>query len=70
MTVFSEFKKKHGFDLAADKVALQRVREASESAKHDLSTRESVEINLPYIATIGGKPVVCRPENQYHLRVF
>jgi len=53
----AEFKKKHGFDLAADKVALQRVREASESAKHDLSTRESVEINLPYIATIGGKPV-------------
>lgn len=54
---FSEFKAKQGVDLHTDKVALQRVREASEAAKHDLSTRESVAINLPYITTIKGQPV-------------
>lgn len=55
-----EFQKKHGVDLAKDKVALQRVRESSELAKHDLSTRESVKVDLPYI-TVGpnGSPLVC-----------
>eukprot|EP01127_Copromyxa_protea_P023154 TRINITY_DN85_c0_g3_i1.p1 TRINITY_DN85_c0_g3~~TRINITY_DN85_c0_g3_i1.p1 ORF type:complete len:646 (-),score=198.79 TRINITY_DN85_c0_g3_i1:93-2030(-) len=50
--VAKEFQKKNGVDLTKDKVALQRVREASELAKHDLSTRESVTIDLPYI-TVG-----------------
>jgi len=50
--VAKEFQKKHGVDLTKDKVALQRVREASELAKLDLSTRESVTIDLPYI-TVG-----------------
>lgn len=56
--VAKEFQKKHGVDLTKDKVALQRVREASELAKHDLSTRESVTIDLPYI-TVGsnGSPL-------------
>jgi len=50
--VASEFQAKTGVDITKDKVALQRVREASELAKHDLSTRESVTIDLPYI-TVG-----------------
>lgn len=39
--VLAEFKKKEGVDLSDDKVALQRIREASENAKHILSSRES-----------------------------
>lgn len=56
--VTKEFQKKHGVDLSKDMVALQRVREASELAKHDLSTRESVKVDLPYI-TVGpnGSPL-------------
>jgi len=54
--VINEFKKSSGIDLSTDKVALQRVREAAEAAKHDLSTRESVHINLPYISVVKGQP--------------
>eukprot|EP01126_Amoeba_proteus_P029014 TRINITY_DN2857_c0_g1_i11.p1 TRINITY_DN2857_c0_g1~~TRINITY_DN2857_c0_g1_i11.p1 ORF type:complete len:647 (+),score=135.72 TRINITY_DN2857_c0_g1_i11:150-2090(+) len=56
--VTAEFKNKEKIDLSQNKVALQRVREASELAKHDLSTRESVNINLPYITVNStGSPV-------------
>lgn len=47
--VTQEFLKTHKVDLSKDKVALQRVREASEQAKHDLDSRKSVTISLPYI---------------------
>ncbi|MBD3775951.1 MAG: molecular chaperone DnaK [Thiotrichales bacterium] len=47
--VASEFKKEQGVDLKQDKLALQRVREASEKAKIELSSREQTDINLPYI---------------------
>ncbi len=43
------FKKQTGIDLTKDKEALQRVVEASEKAKIELSSREKTEINLPYI---------------------
>ena len=45
-----EFRKEHGIDLRNDKLALQRLREAAEKAKIDLSTTTQTEINLPYIA--------------------
>lgn len=44
-----EFKDKEGIDLREDKTALQRLREASEKAKIELSSSESTSINLPYI---------------------
>lgn len=44
-----EFKKDNGIDLANDKMALQRLKEAAEKAKHELSGTTETEINLPYI---------------------
>ena len=48
--ILARFSSDHGVDLRLDPVALQRLRESSEKAKCDLSTVESVEINLPFIA--------------------
>jgi molecular chaperone DnaK len=45
----SELKKKEGIDLSSDKMALQRLKEASEKAKCELSTVVETEINLPFI---------------------
>ncbi len=45
----SEFRKSDGIDLSADKVAMQRLREAAEKAKIELSSVTSSNINLPYI---------------------
>ena len=45
----SEFKKSDGIDLSRDKVAMQRLKEAAEKAKIELSGMASTEINLPYI---------------------
>ncbi len=47
--VLAEFQKKEGIDLNEDKTALQRIREASERAKIELSTMMETEINLPFI---------------------
>ena len=44
-----EFKKENGIDLSADKMALQRLKEAAEKAKIELSSTLETEINLPYI---------------------
>jgi molecular chaperone DnaK len=44
-----EFKKEQGIDLAGDKMALQRLKEAAEKAKCELSTTTSTEINLPFL---------------------
>lgn len=44
-----EFKKDNSIDLANDKMALQRLKEAAEKAKHELSGTTETEINLPYI---------------------
>jgi molecular chaperone DnaK len=45
----SEFKKEQGIDLTKDKLALQRLKEAAEKAKIELSSTTQTEINLPYI---------------------
>ena len=51
-----EFKKDQGIDLRADKQALQRLREAAEKAKIELSTVLETEINLPYITADASGP--------------
>ena len=52
----SEFKKESGFDLNSDPMALQRLKEAAEKAKIELSTTEQTEINLPYITADASGP--------------
>jgi len=47
--LLSEFKKENGIDLKSDKLALQRLKEASEKAKIELSSAAQTEINLPFI---------------------
>lgn len=54
--IIAEFKKDQGVDLAGDKMALQRLREASEKAKMDLSTLLETEINLPFITADASGP--------------
>ena len=50
------FKSEHGVDLRQDPMALQRLKEAAEKAKIELSSSQSTEINLPYIMPINGIP--------------
>ena len=52
----TEFKDEHGLDLSKDSMALQRLREAAEKAKIELSSTSSTEINLPYIMPVDGIP--------------
>jgi molecular chaperone DnaK len=52
----TEFKKDSGIDLKADKLALQRVREAAEKAKIELSSAKETEINLPFITADASGP--------------
>ncbi|MFA5446813.1 MAG: molecular chaperone DnaK [Sphaerochaeta sp.] len=51
-----EFKKSNSIDLSADKMALQRLREAAEKAKIELSTSSSTDINLPFITADASGP--------------
>jgi len=51
-----EFKSQHNVDLRKDPMALQRLKEAAEKAKIELSASTSTEINLPYIMPIDGIP--------------
>jgi molecular chaperone DnaK len=53
----AEIKKKLNLDITKDQQAMQRVREAAEKAKIELSTTLSSEINLPFLGSVGGKPV-------------
>lgn len=55
--IVSEFKKEYAADLKADKQALQRVRDAAEKAKIELSAASEVEINQPYITQKDGQPL-------------
>lgn len=55
--IVSEFKKSEGIDLKKDKMAMQRVREEAEKAKKELSSAQTVNINLPFIATTKSGPV-------------
>ncbi len=52
----SEFKKDYGIDLRSDKMALQRLKEAAEKAKIELSTTMETEINLPFITADASGP--------------
>jgi molecular chaperone DnaK len=53
----TQFKNSNGVDLSADKVALQRLREAAEKAKIELSSSQSTAINLPYITASDAGPL-------------
>jgi len=55
--IVSEFKKENGVDLKADTQAYQRVRDAAEKAKIELSAADEVEINQPYITQKDGQPL-------------
>ena len=52
----SDFKSAEGVDLSLDPMAMQRLKEAAEKAKIELSSSSSTEINLPYITAAGGVP--------------
>ncbi len=54
--VADEFKKENGIDLKADMMALQRLKEAAENAKKELSTATETEINLPFITADASGP--------------
>lgn len=54
--IADEFKNDEGIDLLKDPIALQRLKEAAEKAKIELSSTTSTEINLPYITAEGGVP--------------
>lgn len=54
--VANEFKKMHGIDLRQDKMAMQRIRDASEKAKVELSTVVQTNINLPFITADASGP--------------
>ncbi len=51
-----EYKKADGIDISKDALALQRLKEAAERAKHELSTSQETEINLPYITSDASGP--------------
>ena len=51
-----DFKSNEGVDLSLDPMAMQRLKEAAEKAKIELSSSSSTEINLPYITAAGGVP--------------
>ena len=53
----SEFKKENGIDLTKDKMAMQRIKDAAEKAKKDLSGMSTTNINLPFISQTSEGPV-------------
>ena len=55
--MIAEFKKGQGIDLGKDKMALQRLKEAGEKAKIELSTMQETSINLPFVTVGPGGPV-------------
>jgi molecular chaperone DnaK len=54
--IADEFKKENGVDLRKDQMALQRLKEAAERAKKDLSQSTTADINLPFITAVDGNP--------------
>src|SRR5205814_204137 len=54
--IIGEFKKDQGIDLSKDKMALQRLKEAAEKAKMELSTTLETEINLPFVTADASGP--------------
>jgi len=55
--MMEEFRKEQGVDLSKDQMALQRLKEAAEKAKHELSTSMETEINLPFITQGSAGPL-------------
>lgn len=51
-----EFQREEGIDLRKDPMALQRLKEASEKAKIELSSSQETEVNLPYVTSVDGVP--------------
>lgn len=51
-----EFKKQEGVDISTDAMAMQRLKDAAEKAKIELSTAMSTDINLPYLTAVDGTP--------------
>lgn len=54
--LINEFKNEEGVDLSKDPMALQRLKDAAEKAKIELSSANTTEINLPYITSVDGTP--------------
>ncbi len=54
--ILAEFKKQEGIDLSKDTMALQRIKEASEKAKKELSSATTTDINLPYLTATADGP--------------
>ena len=54
--IIEEFKKDQGIDLSQDKMALQRLKEAAEKAKMELSTTQETDINLPFVTADSSGP--------------
>ena len=55
--ILSEIKKQEKVDLSDDKMAMQRIKEAAEKAKKDLSGMTTTQISLPFIAQVDGSPI-------------
>ncbi len=55
--IAAEFKKENGVDLSTDTTAMQRLKDAAEKAKKELSSTMTTNINLPFITAVGGNPV-------------
>lgn len=53
----SEFKKENGVDLTKDLTAMQRLKDAAEKAKKELSSTMTTNVNLPFITAVDGQPV-------------
>ncbi|MFN0091847.1 MAG: molecular chaperone DnaK [Acidimicrobiales bacterium] len=53
----TQFKNEHGVDLSADKMAMQRLKEAAEKAKIELSSTQQTQINLPFITATAAGPL-------------
>src|SRR5207244_8491814 len=53
----TEFKREHGGDLSGDRQAMQRLRDAAEKAKIELSSTVETTLNLPFITQKGGQPL-------------
>jgi molecular chaperone DnaK len=70
--IAGEFKKEHGIDLRKDQMALQRLKEAAERAKKDLSQQTNTDVNLPFITADASGPkhlMLSITRNQYERMV-
>src|SRR3989338_690006 len=54
--IVGEFKKQEGIDLSKDVLALQRLKDAAENAKHELSSTTETEVNIPFVTSDASGP--------------